>query len=79
MVGAAVCGRCHKIYGVIFVFGPVVARIFIAAGISGGVPVDDFSAFFLLNQACHPAFARTLAKAGHLIPATANIPAQVIV
>ena len=78
MVGAAVCGRCHKIYGVIFVVGPVVARIFIADGISGGVPADDFSALSLIRQTCHPAFAGTLTKAGHSIPITTNKPAQVM-
>lgn len=78
MVGAAVCGRCHKIYGVIFVVGPVVARIFIADGISGGLPADGFSALSPVRQACHPAFARPLTKAGQTIPATKNIPAQVM-
>ena len=72
------CSRCHKIYGVIFVVGPAIARIFIADVISGGVPADDFSALSLIRQTCHPAFARPLTKAGQTIPATKNIPAQVM-
>jgi hypothetical protein len=78
MVGAAVCGRCHNIYGVIFVVGPDVARIFIADGISGGLTADGFSALSLIRQTCHPAFAGPLTKAGQTIPVTKNIPAQVM-